>query len=68
MKSKSEEIPQNEDGTYTIEIDPENYEKIEKLIERHRKEEEEEDDGPIWHKGIEYANMQEFRRLTGRGH
>jgi hypothetical protein len=54
---------QNEDGTYTVELDSDLVEKLEKLIhdDRKRREEIENDPSPIWHNGIEYANMSECR-------
>ena len=51
---------ENEDGTYTIELDSKVVKKLEVLIderERQKGEEEETKDWPVWHNGIEYANM-----------
>ena len=68
MKKKVEDIPQNADGTYTVEIDEEIYEKLEKLIYDRERRKEETKDSPIVDTttGIEYANMEEFRKLSGR--
>jgi hypothetical protein len=47
-----------------VAIDADLYQKLEKIIERHRKrrEEIENDPRPIWHNGIEYTNLEEYRK------
>ena len=59
IDTTAEELPQKEEGTYTVGLDAVLVERLEELKVEHekRKEEIEKDPRPIWHNGIEYANM-----------
>jgi len=59
-KDSEEGITRNADGTYTIEIDKEIYEKFEKLMYENKKRMQETKDWPIMNPttGIEYANLE----------
>jgi hypothetical protein len=66
MKNKTNDTPQNADGTYTVELDPDLVERLEKLITRHEKQMEENKHLSIWKDGVEYANLEEYHKLTER--